>query len=1376
MGRKKARLLTSDRYGLLVAAQRCAELLNVGDDECGPIELRLEDSPHSPWDDLTEVHRDENDKKRHHVWQIKRQREQIKREHLVALLKALYEAPGLVGHLAFYSLVDVPKVGSLVSLDELCERVKKPGFDPGAELELSTAEKKWVNFVQKLGCSFEEALALFSRLEVVELGQEKSLKRRAMQLLERHFTEPERAHDRLMAFLGENTDGAVRFTAALLEERAFKGVERRSSSRSGSAVELRGEYLDTVIESYKRLSPLRDFTGRGASGKNEPKLVDIFAMPALRAENQDERLLRIPAKPELQGNVIEPPDEEDEELRQSFDHLLFQPGMYRLVEQLLEPRHLAERPRYLLEGSVGAGKSTVLEHLRFKLAERAKEDPRAPLPIRLQARDLVSDLAQAVTLDSPPLDPRLLQSSSVGFVYLVDGLDEVEQHRGRTVQDRLDILSRQASTIAMIMAGRPSTSYVTVPSSTVRLRVVPWSRAQVDEFLDRWRQHDPERVDALRHLSRIDALLPVLTTPLTATFALLLAKEEPEALRSRAGLFRGIEERLFSTWARRRGIQKEGEVPSWEKIAPALRKLALESLKSGDEQLTRKDFRRHLRADALDELIEDAHRRFGLFVYLEDGSYRFLLRGIAEHLAGAALLEQGKEAILKAAHEKWAEEPVRHALGLGLDSKGGEWALEMLSALLPGPNGIRVVEVRPLLIAARAALDFGEEARPVAEKIAEALANLLTVETSTWIPQASTDVTREMARLGGPCWDALLRRLKARLSPRCEPAEWYLAQDKRSLGWWLEALKHVDPKVRCVAIERLGAWVDDLRVRDALLSLIADETYPPFDEPPALRAGLVLRKATRDEAFQEMLPELIGLAQDGGQFTGGAAALALRSTEAPAPLLAKCLHALSIAGKVYQEPLQELAALPEGETALNERWKNWRDADSQPETPPTSLTTSVGDTPPLSVGTLRNLYSALGPGIARWSPEQWNQMGLSPMSFELTRALCEAAWEHPEGILERLKHPGRFSLPLDIEFELGEAAVRHPALRAALLELWERNPSENERSLYPGGALSALVARGDEEAAAIYAQWLRVTVWLRMGFKHVFLSPAALLHPIVRPVAIERALDIWRQYKDGWLDKEGKLVFLSGLAMASIVGRLRPAWENITGLESEILQRARVGNEGTLTHALGVFSKSPYPEELAELVSERFDRFADQFQHRAPWDVAFWLSWAERAGITERVQNTLERMRTWNSWLRYQATSVLLPLRVSNAADLSQQAAEGWPAEWNTSSLPRSTFTRLIRANVSAWYHRVLKLLNQRHPLPMRATFLLARTLAPLLSTSERITLQGELLGTLGRHEYHWVQNGRNSEDTTRLADLFAQFLHESGGRPMPQGATSEGP
>jgi hypothetical protein len=348
----------------------------------------------------------------------------------------------------------------------------------------------------------------------------------------------------------------------------------------------------------------------------------------------------------------------------------------------------------------------------------------------------------------------------------------------------------------------------------------------------------------------------------------------------------------------------------------------------------------------------------------------------------------------------------------------------------------------------------------------------------------------------------------------------------------------------------------------------------------------------------------------------------------------------------------------------------------------------------------------------------------------------------------------------DAELLLGEATVRYPALRSALLDRWERQHSDLERSLFPGGALAGLIARGDEEAAEIYARWLRVTLWLRTGFKSVFLSPTALRHPLVCPVAIEQALDTWRQFSEGEL-KDGKRTTLSGGTMASILGVLRPAWEDSTQLVQNLIRLARAGDGNDLTHALEVFSRPPYPRELGDILVERFEQLAEQAGNDHRGHVGFWINWAQRASIADRMQPALEKIRTWKSWHHYPATLALLAIEPRRASTLSQEAAQNWPDDWDLIFLRPSMLARLVRTNVSAWYQRWLEVMRP-DALPIQSVFTLGRILAPLLSPEQREELYSELRSRLGTLETCWIQEGPNPWDCIRLTDLYSRLLFET--------------
>ena len=168
--------------------------------------------------------------------------------------------------------------------------------------------------------------------------------------------------------------------------------------------------------------------------------------------------------------------------------------------------------------------------------------------------------------------------------------------------------------------------------------------------------------------------------------------------------------------------------------------------------------------------MDAARLHFGLLVRQGQNDYRFILRGIAEYLAGEALYQQGPEQILAVARERWAEEPIRHAIGIASEREGPEAAIQLLRRLSPAGEfrqpGEMLVSVRAVLVAARAALDLGPAAQPIAELLSKPLLAFLTLATSSWIPERISEVVRDLAHAGNPCWDALFPRLlKRQLAP-----------------------------------------------------------------------------------------------------------------------------------------------------------------------------------------------------------------------------------------------------------------------------------------------------------------------------------------------------------------------------------------------------------------------------------------------------------------------------------------------------------------------------------------------------------------------------------------------------------------------------------
>ncbi|NTX67674.1 hypothetical protein HUA74_44210 [Myxococcus sp. CA051A] len=1101
-------------------------------------------------------------------------------------------------------------------------------------------------------------------------------------------------------------------------------------------------------------------------------MVDVFSMPGFQRDAVDDSLQRTLRQPEVMGVVSAPLDDE---LEPSLPRRISSgAGEVFLAEVLMDDIRLAERPRYLVEGGVGTGKSTLLEHLRYLLAERALKMPSAPIPVRLEARDIAEGVSTALGKSVPSLDPRVLEANHA-FVYFVDGLDEVEQRRALAVQEHLRTLSARPSTFAMVLAGRPRTSYVQVPPGFQSLQVMPWKWAQVREFLAKWREQDPEAVAFLERSQRLEALFPVLSQPLTATFVLLLAHEEPKLLESRAELFQGIVEKLFRDWVVSR-VNSPGEVAlHWNQMAPAFKRLALSSLRSEKEYLSRGELRRLISCNATElgiELGDAAHRRFGLLVLQPDFTYRFLFKGLAEYLAGAALLDEGEDALRATAMARWGQEPVRHAIGLGVRRHGVAWGIEFIRSLVPGPS-FKVYEFRKALVAVQSALDLGDAGASLAEPIATVLASALTQESSVWAGSVVANLGRQLAREGGTIWDALLSKLRPRILTKGAPASWFKAQRAWPRERWLDSLSHRDPEVRCVVIEKLAAWVNEPAVRDVLFEQVHDPTRLPFLVAPAYCAGRVLRSACRDEDFSGRLESLVSCARVGGQLLGGAAAFALRPGEAPAEVLVARLKDVANGGLILWDVVDELAALPDGRTSLDEHWPEWSiqprgDTAFLPNSAP-PVQGELSELPPLSRAALDQISRVVVPGLIIEERRRSAQVQLNDQLVEFpSRMVCEAALDYPEVAIAWVKSRGPLLVTQESELLLAEAAAQHPNLRATLLTQWSQLREQGKgSSSFPGGAFSHLVEQGDDEAATAYAEWLDVTTWLKMSFSFVFFWPAALRHPKVRPVAIRKSLEAWTAFHDGTETEASRRVHLSGNVMASILRALRPAWEGQTDLQSRLIEMGRNGSARDVTHALAVYSAAPYPQELAESLVDRFDALHSEVGKTDPWLVGACLDWVVRVGIADRMIASLEAVFVSNGWPRYLAAKALLGAVPKKAREVSARAAALWPLHWEPYFLPRSALSLLVRANPEAWSQQ-LKVVLSRETLPARPVFELARELVVHLDAAQRsVCLQVLYERLVHKAPPRWLRDSWRSDDNISFSDLFGRILFESG--PIPR-------
>ncbi|WP_434387340.1 NACHT domain-containing protein [Melittangium boletus] len=1368
---KKTRLLLSDLYGRLFVATHCAELIDAGEfGGEGPVRLRVEDSSYPLWDDLVEEYADGSI----HGWQVKHQRTPLDPDTLAEQLRQLAASKLSRGHLALHSLEDIPGVGSLVSLAELCERLRQPQIDsPSVLRSMPATQRKWVDFgrhVAQLG-SEEECLRTFQRLEIIQLGSSAHLNNQLLKDLRRWYEDPKAVLTKLLDFLARHPDEAVVVDYPLLRDQVLAG-HTPAQRRGQTSTRQRERYLQEVVQAHERL-PLLNGLGTHLGAENAPlRLKDVFVAPRLRQVAPHAKELESDADEASATTPGEPRG------RTSRKHLPL-PGsqvpsrlmsLHELVDGLLTPETLPSRV-LLIEAPVGSGKSMLLEQLRHDLAQAGLGNERAPLPLLLDAADLRDGRLEDAARRKLPLPEGLSRPDpeESPSLYLVDGLDEVPPSDRPTVARVLGQLGQAPGTAALVLTCRPGIAF-SFPRAPTRLRIAPWTRDDIERFLEHWRQHRPTQVEALGSAWRHEPLRSAMSNPLTATFSLLLAEERPEVLGNRTALFGGIIDKLFQEWVRfREGRENPSRLPLWSEVSGALQKLARDAVSGSQHTLSAQDLRKSIRTVAPTrdlEWLNAASTHFGLLVPQGPGTYRFVLRSLAEYLAGADMYRREKDHFMSRVSRRWAEEPVRHAIGLTAQEEGPAAALTLLEQLIPSRKAVFAQDareaLRATLVAARAAQDLGTAAGPIAERLAEPLVAFLTEPTSTWMPERIAEVVQALAREGGPCWDAVLRLLRERLRAPGTFAAWAAALPISHAKEGLVLLRVSDAQARAAITCKLAPYVDEQEVRDALILQLFDAPgYNLRGVISPILAGLVLRRARRDEPFaQQVRPALLRFLHWEAQLASGSAAIALLPQEADPQQLAEALALLGMGYPCPREVLDALAATPEGQAAITKTWPEWTrvprgvSLDELPRVPPTQDARAPA---PLTEFVLPVVLQAMGPALARMTPAERLALGIQD-DTDIIGILCEQAPDHPEGILGALKagtNPSHL-LQRDKQLALRDAAARHPPVARALLVLWGRLTSNKVRAHFPGLALDTLVAEGNLEAAHAFADWLTHTFLFNMPTPPLPISLATLRHPIVRDAALARAREAWRQYREGD-------VALSIAAVA--LGSLRPAWEADAALEEALRQESLSGNDATLFGLMSIFWDPPFPEGLRTRVRTRIEELLDDPDEEVLHYLGGYLPYAERTQDIERLRPRLESWTAQASWLRYTAALTLLALLTPPEAEaLSARCAGDWPQAWQPVWNSDTDLSRLVAANPRAWHARLERLLDENAMSLLLSgvpLFELAQSLLPRLAREEQRTLLDQLARTLGHFQHPWLSRGTFPEAARRPADFFHELAFD---------------
>ncbi|NTX51854.1 NACHT domain-containing NTPase [Myxococcus sp. CA039A] len=1327
------------------------------------MELRFEVNHCGCWDDLFE-RRTEDPQGNRHVWQVKRQTDELAEEEMRKLIRDLTLDTFDMAHLVLHSIVKVKGVEHLRFLRDLADKVRTPGLVlTDLSISLSEGEKTWCDFI----CSelklprHADALSVLKRLEIRALGSEQDLEDGAFKVLRERFVQPDMVWNAMLGVLHRYPNAAIPITYSFLDERILRNFERATSVRARSLARQRERCLEKLEHAWGELRPLR--VGLGHDEADAPvRLEAVFVMPPVRV------LKQVSARPPGESTdrmVAQPPS------ASPFAQAEVDAGHIDLYRHLQKELRLRTRPLIVVEGEMGAGKSVLLEYLLHELARYARQDEKAPVPILVDAAALVSGrLVDAIHRRTPETyDEALLKNDDMPKFFMVDGLDETSEAIHPSLQGMLSHLHSRRDSAGLIVASRPLGGAAPRPGRPhLKVKLEKWDEASLNRHLDRWSEHRHGLVARLKQDVQPDLLRPLLQNPLMATFCLYLAQEEPAALkRGRAGIFESIIRLLCERWVGGRSLEAGLSGVSWHEVAPFLRQLALAALQGQEQQVSREDLLRllaRIAPDLKERLLRLMQEKFGLLVRQEDGSYRFVLRGVAEHLSGAELRRLGVDAIVKAAREKWAEEPVRHAIGLIAELDSLPQALAVIDQLLvPQDNRDGLRFLRSQLTAVRTATDLPVQDGPTVARLTQTLAGMLAHESSSWLPRRAEQVLDEwsLAR------DALRRAVGARLLELLripgKRANWWAARENDSANYWLLVLEERDPEVRLVALQRLARWVDVNAVRNALLDSLHDweEPYPRY--PPAILAGQVLRCASRDGYFEATLPELRDLMRRQHSKSSLAASLALRPGEAPAEELAAQLHTLAQRYGCPLEVVSELASRDDGRRALEAVWADWQGPmNLLPQLPMPSDESAREPIPPPSSLVKERLIHLLGAELSQL--ELAERERLVPLnSFAAAPSFLRAASDYPEGTLWLIAHLREVFFLWEDQRRLGEAAVRHPLIQRALLAHCA-GMEDSKAYNFPGLALDVLVAADNEDAAVHLATWIRTNSQLRLLREPM--SREALLHPRVREAAVARMESEWEQATVP--NERGGVRPITHAA--AVFRALRPVLEG-TELEArwvvlarewtaQLTEREEVSSvsRSTLDQLCAAaliisFWNPPHPLEVQDALAA-YVAVLSRGDEELQSGIAGGAHWAAGAGCLELMRPSLETCSTRESWLRYTCSAFLVSLLGRDeAAVLSGKLACEWPDFWSPAFNAPVELEQLIAANPEAWNRRVHELGEEY----LRALTLqglpighVSRALMRHLSRGDQLGL-AQLLFSCMKHSHHpWL-----NPDSMRPANAY---------------------
>ncbi|MFY0572926.1 NACHT domain-containing protein [Archangium lansingense] len=966
-----------------------------------------------------------------------------------------------------------------------------------------------------------------------------------------------------------------------------------------------------------------------------------------------------------------------------------------LVEWL-QPQDSPGKPLLLMLAPMGAGKTVAFLQAEAQLAAVARRELEAPLPLRLRAAELADGaVEELLNRRGFPEFERLWADPPCEWVVLVDGLDEVDGRAQRDVVRALLALHTANNVVGVAVSCRTSHDNPRLLSDAQRVELPPWSDDESTAFLRRWAQAPQGGVPHEKARALLASDPSLRANALCTTLLILRATEEDAPQAGRAWLFRPVVDDLFRAWAKERGIG------GWEELQHSLERLALQGLEQGRFPLSRRTLETALARALGDDTgvarALEAARKLGLVRLTEGGTWDMPLRAITEYLAAGALREVDDEAFTRACGQPWAGEVAR----LAVDRRwhlAPERTQVLLRGLLKQQEGDSDEHLlRRTLVVLQVMRDLGLGVEDVPE-LPVHLRRSLSDESSDWRRRRLGEAVRELAREGGPLWEAVCLELEPLLLSQGNRATWLTRYECDDVNFWLARLLEYDLEVRVAAIQKLARWKHLPEVLEALLAQLLDGSHglsPNGHGEPALTAAAVLRTVPRTE---ELLATLRAHLEGVNEHVAGAAAVALLPGEAETERLLSTLRRLyrrlgflPLVLPLVRAAIEAHRDVSEGRAWLECYWpevlnpglEDWFQHFTSYENP--------GDapTPPASQYVRRDLLWSITPALRGRGLLRKVEAG--PFARQsLAWLYCVLAETAPEPVVEWLRDEAQ-PLSWDAQEALGRAVLRWPPLARALVERWDKK-SDALPVNFPGVALEPLAARGEAEAVRVYSQWLPEVVDNIAPFPRR-VSPTVLRQPAIHEAARTAAAAAWSN------------ATLAPSPLGELLHCLWPSWKDELEVTAGLLEWARGEDLERVDAALRAWMQGGFPPEVTRSLYERLKHqeawpAGDSFfwEHRLPR----WLAAAAHAAILPELEPVLRFLAESpepageHLPVRYQACAYLLRLHPEEAVHLVQCAASVWPWHWGDNhELVLEDVRHLVSAAPEVWAEACLEALAQ---------------------------------------------------------------------------------